>query len=398
MTRLWNLEVIVLIVVTNLVLPLRTVRVEEVGPSGLNGGSEQKDVHAVRLFDAGGLGGVHTNATKFNNRYCSILGDAAKTKRKRMLGGYGMKSMRHLTTWFWCALPGKGGPPVMQITFIVIAVLLCPLPSALYLAFVWLMRKQSRSPISTMFYNAAWMPLPSLLFFSGIYFAIGVLISGVDREFPFLSDLRSLMGIFMALLLAAIPIRFLGRVDYLLEGLATDRITSPSFQDRRDFMNAIKYGHHVVGPTEHEDDQGYYVFRYVWRPFHAFSIVVICTVCLTYCVGGSMHGYPMVIFLGYILWTLILTIFGGRSLGPQVYGGIVLLMEKPFQEGDIVTVDGKYGGGASTNIERSAVTGFVERIGIGPQPSAALICVACRCPTTCLWKIPWQTGTHGRES
>jgi hypothetical protein len=44
------------------------------------------------------------------------------------------------------------------------------------------------------------------------------------------------------------------------------QVTSDDFLERRDFMNAIKYGSNVVAPTDTKDDHGYFVFRYIWRP------------------------------------------------------------------------------------------------------------------------------------
>merc|ERR1719161_466278 len=85
----------------------------------------------------------------------------------------------------------------------------------------------------------------------------------------------------------------------------------------------------------------------------------------------------------YVLLLLIATVFGAHTIGPDLYGGVVLMFEKPFQVGDIISLEDKAGTGGCSD---ALCTGFVERISMRCTSVRRFDMRRCSVPNSIMYK------------
>merc|ERR1719161_2706807 len=86
----------------------------------------------------------------------------------------------------------------------------------------------------------------------------------------------------------------------------------------------------------------------------------------------------------YVLLLLIATVFGAHTIGPDLYGGVVLMFEKPFQVGDIISLEDKAGAGGCAE---ALCTGFVERIALRSTAIRRFDMRLCIVPNSIMFKF-----------
>mmetsp|Transcript_82349 Transcript_82349/g.176344 ORF Transcript_82349/g.176344 Transcript_82349/m.176344 type:complete len:718 (+) Transcript_82349:68-2221(+) len=292
-----------------------------------------------------------------------------KKSGKRLLGGYGQLTMKHLNRWWQLAVPWGDGPGVMKIFFWALLLTQLVGPFILYYVLRGVVLNSTamvrqKSQFAQEIVDSLKGPLKLLSWLFCVDIGIILLTSGVEKEFPMLTHIQNAMNAFTALSILIMPVRILSLIDHAFEASATERLTSSSYLKRQERMNEISCPTNSVHSTHNIDEHGYYLFSYVWRPFYYTSLVILSIALLICMTGNSLTAYFLGV--GYLFMTCTMAAFGARTLGPELFGGIVLFLEKPFVEGDIITLDKPAGGkgGAKTDVEESVVTGFVESIGV----------------------------------
>lgn len=176
-------------------------------------------------------------------------------------------------------------------------------------------------------------------------------------------DFQWFLRILFQALLTTSACRALGIADSIFETAANRRVCNPALLARKKFISSLAFGAHVEGPLRASDDQAFLIFRYVWRPLCVSAVFICILVFMTVVAHKTILG--VYIFFAYVAFLLSVVFGSTQLLVPDVYAGLVIFFERPFEEGDIVSLDkDSTRGGAISDIETSDVTGFVEYIGL----------------------------------
>lgn len=296
-------------------------------------------------------------------------GNATHKKKHRVLGGYGQRTVKALSRWYEVSKPWGKGPFVNKVVFCCVASIFFVGPFAFYGLIYTVIIKTFTRETKGMFpwlgpaSEALALPIGFLSVFICWDIVIRQLSSGTTRAYPLLDDIDGLLKFGIKACLFVMPISLLQKADHALHAKTVQWVTSESYLQRRDFINSVAFGARVVGPTQGNEDLRYFLFAYLWRPFYMLTVAFIVLGILIEASGNYTQGYVLIVC--YLIITTAMGVFGARTLGRELYGGLVLFLEKPFVEGDIITLDKSSSrGGAQTDIAGSAVTGFVERIGL----------------------------------
>jgi len=165
---------------------------------------------------------------------------------------------------------------------------------------------------------------------------------------------------------------------------------SDDYQIRQEFMTKVSNPTNVEPLQETGQTQEQIIFRLVWTPFYLVTYGTITSGVVLMTFGFDMQWYVLVSV--YILLTSFTSVVGAHTLGPDIYGGVVILFEKPFEVGDIISVEQSGGAGGCS---AALATGFVERIGLRSTLIRRFDMRACTVPNSWLatkivsnWKRP----------
>eukprot|EP00929_Paragymnodinium_shiwhaense_P051230 TRINITY_DN25797_c0_g1_i2.p1 TRINITY_DN25797_c0_g1~~TRINITY_DN25797_c0_g1_i2.p1 ORF type:complete len:514 (+),score=104.28 TRINITY_DN25797_c0_g1_i2:221-1762(+) len=132
-----------------------------------------------------------------------------------------------------------------------------------------------------------------------------------------------------------------------------------AFYRRREFMTMICHPTNIEPVEDMDNDQEEVIYDRIWVPFYTVSIIATWSATALKIIEVEAQFYMLV--FSYVFFLGVGSTFGGQTFGRDIYGGIVLLTEQPFEVGDIISVEASGGAGGCMD---TLVTGFVERISV----------------------------------
>jgi hypothetical protein len=146
-------------------------------------------------------------------------------------------------------------------------------------------------------------------------------------------------------------------IHELVQGSLAEK--DENYYKRREFMNMISNPTGIEPVGDMDNAQEEVIYNRVWIPvyFVTNGVVWLETICALLDYGDQMHNVAM----SYIFFLVFGSIFGAGTVGKDIYSGMILLLEKPFEVGDIVSIEDKCGAGGCV---QTLVTGFVERMSV----------------------------------
>eukprot|EP00928_Gymnodinium_smaydae_P007818 TRINITY_DN1279_c0_g2_i2.p1 TRINITY_DN1279_c0_g2~~TRINITY_DN1279_c0_g2_i2.p1 ORF type:complete len:699 (+),score=104.07 TRINITY_DN1279_c0_g2_i2:69-2165(+) len=283
-------------------------------------------------------------------------------KRESNEVGYVEQTLRFLRQWFEDSKPWGDGCVPTKLSFFVVVFLVLFAPPLAYFSlkefvdavFDPTIRENLRWSLIACVWLVSWM------------LAITALTRDEDEtenRLQLMDDLSYIMSAAIALVIVQSLWQMLHHLDNRLYQHASRRVESTDYQKKRRLMNSIEFGTRVVAPTHDDREHTMKLYQYVWTPFRYGSKVIMALFVLLLLTGQSTEAFLLV--GGYVSLSVILGVFGGKTLGPEIYSLCIILIEKHFDVGDIITIDNSSSsGGANTDIQKSLCTGFVEAIGI----------------------------------
>eukprot|EP00746_Dinoflagellata_sp_MGD_P086349 gnl/MRDRNA2_/MRDRNA2_34172_c0_seq1.p1 gnl/MRDRNA2_/MRDRNA2_34172_c0~~gnl/MRDRNA2_/MRDRNA2_34172_c0_seq1.p1 ORF type:complete len:860 (-),score=100.18 gnl/MRDRNA2_/MRDRNA2_34172_c0_seq1:37-2616(-) len=194
-------------------------------------------------------------------------------------------------------------------------------------------------------------------------------------------DFEKWLGKACVVIFGVAAVRCLGTINHHLEEKLLKSTVSAEYHTRREFMSKLSSPSNVEPVQDYGNTQEEIMFKQVWMPFYALTATAICVgVCLEL-VGNKVEIYVLAGM--YLLMLLVTTVFGAHTIGPDLYGGVVLMFEKPFLVGDIVSVEDKGGAGGCEN---TVCTGFVERISLRSTAIRRFDMRLCTVPNSSMFK------------
>jgi len=293
---------------------------------------------------------------------------------------YGTESWSAISAWFRHANPLGDGPWLLKVLFLFLMFLLLAGPILLREGIYYTFKVQTwKSPLAVRIRTKTRLLFTVWCVLQCFSWVVDCIREGLTHGTDLLDDLFSVLRFAHWTVAGVVVTKSLGFVDESLMQVVTEQVASADFRRRRAFIDTLKYGQGVAVATNSEAHQDAFIYTYIWRSFYFSTCFVVVIAALCVGIGKGLNGYPLVLTLCYLVYTLCITVFGARTMGPQLYGGLWVCFNRPFQEGDIITLDSKSGGGGgSTNVERSVVTGFVEHVGL-------LATVVRRFDMRCVW-------------
>eukprot|EP00928_Gymnodinium_smaydae_P032895 TRINITY_DN2371_c0_g3_i1.p1 TRINITY_DN2371_c0_g3~~TRINITY_DN2371_c0_g3_i1.p1 ORF type:complete len:842 (+),score=191.73 TRINITY_DN2371_c0_g3_i1:43-2526(+) len=175
-------------------------------------------------------------------------------------------------------------------------------------------------------------------------------------------------------------VRILGVVHHTFEQTVWSHMTDDWLR-RRDFMTLMCSPTDVEPATDEDNTQEAVFFEKVWTPFYKLSVGVVWISTILVISGSSYSSY--IVQSSYVGLILFGSVFGAHTIGADLYGGFILLLEKPFKVGDIVSLEDKAGAGGCVG---TVVTGFVERMSIRSVKFRRFDMRACHVPNSIIAK------------